>query len=136
MSTEKKPVGKKKKRAGKKTGLITKSTTKPATKSAGDSTAGSAERAEESTLESENIPASTSFEAALGELQTIVESLESGEQALEESLMQFERGISLARFCQNNLQAAEQKIMLLSGDDDVATDDALEAFESSESVED
>jgi len=124
MSAEKKPAGKKKKRSGKKAGLAAKSATK--------STAG----AKESAPESEKIPASTSFEAALDELQTIVESLESGEQALEVSLLQFERGISLARFCQDNLQAAEQKIMLLSGDNDgLATDDALEAFESSESDE-
>ena len=118
MGVEKKPANAKKKRSAKKTG--------PA----------SSAKAPASATKSQKIPASTSFEDALGELQTIVDSLESGEQALEVSLVQFERGISLARFCQTNLQAAEQKIMLLSADKDITADDALEPFEPSDSDED
>ncbi len=59
------------------------------------------------------IPKSTRFEDALGELETIVKSLESGEQSLEQSLTQFERGVSLARFCQQSLSDAEQKVKVL-----------------------
>jgi len=54
------------------------------------------------------IPKSTKFEDALGELETIVTSLEGGEQSLEQSLEQFERGVSLARFCQQSLSDAER----------------------------
>lgn len=64
------------------------------------------------------IPKSTKFEDALGELETIVESLESGEQSLEESLQQFERGVTLSRFCQQSLSEAEQKVKILLDDKD------------------
>ena len=60
-----------------------------------------------------SIPKSTRFEDALGELETIVTTLESGEQSLDESLSQFERGVSLARFCQQSLLDAEQKVKIL-----------------------
>ena len=54
------------------------------------------------------------FEKSISELQTIVNQLEKGELSLEESLKQFEKGISLARKCQDILNQAEQKIEILS----------------------
>ena len=54
------------------------------------------------------------FEAALAELETIVQRLEQGELPLEESLRQFERGVALTRSCQKALRQAEQKIRVLS----------------------
>lgn len=77
------------------------------------------------------IPKSTKFEDALGELETIVESLESGEQSLESSLEQFERGVALSRFCQQSLSEAEQKVKILLDDTDTdsADDDGLTDFE-------
>jgi len=65
------------------------------------------------TQKSRKIPKSTRFEDALGELETIVKALESGEQSLEQSLEQFERGVSLSRFCQQSLSDAEQKVKIL-----------------------
>ncbi|MCU7917541.1 MAG: exodeoxyribonuclease VII small subunit [Candidatus Thiodiazotropha sp. (ex Dulcina madagascariensis)] len=56
------------------------------------------------------------FEEALRELETLVESLEQGDQSLEESLKAFERGVTLTRVCQEALQAAEQKVRILNGD--------------------
>ncbi|MCS3902729.1 exodeoxyribonuclease VII small subunit [Methylohalomonas lacus] len=53
------------------------------------------------------------FEAALAELEQLVERMEQGELSLEESLQQFERGIALTRACQQALQAAEQKVQIL-----------------------
>lgn len=50
------------------------------------------------------------FEAALAELEKIVEKMESGEQTLEESLKSFQRGIELTRACQQGLRAAEQRV--------------------------
>jgi len=58
--------------------------------------------------------ATPDFEAALAELEQIVERLEQGELSLEESLRQFERGIELTRNCQKALRQAEQKISILS----------------------
>lgn len=51
-----------------------------------------------------------SFEAALEELETIVERMEDGEPSLEESLKLFERGMDLTRRCQKALDEAEQRI--------------------------
>lgn len=53
------------------------------------------------------------FEKSLGELEEIVRQLEKGELSLEESLAQFEKGIGLARQCQEVLNQAEQKIETL-----------------------
>lgn len=51
-----------------------------------------------------------SFEKSLTELEHIVNQLEKGELTLDDSLKQFEKGIQLARKCQETLQQAEQKI--------------------------
>jgi len=64
------------------------------------------------------IAKSTRFEDAMAELETIVKTLESGEQPLDASLTQFERGVALARFCQQSLASAEQKVKILTSDDD------------------
>ena len=59
-------------------------------------------------------PSTPDFEAALAELESIVQRLEQGELSLEDSLRQFERGVVLTRTCQKALQQAEQKIRVLS----------------------
>jgi len=53
------------------------------------------------------------FEAALAELEAIVEALEQGDLSLEESLQRFERGVQLTRACQAALKHAEQKVEIL-----------------------
>ena len=55
------------------------------------------------------------FEDSIGELETLVTSLENGELSLEESLNTFEKGIRLTKTCQQQLTKAEQKIALLTG---------------------
>lgn len=50
------------------------------------------------------------FEAALAELEKIVEKMESGEETLEESLKSFQRGVELTRLCQQSLKEAEQRV--------------------------
>jgi len=54
-----------------------------------------------------------SFETALVELQKIVEKLDEGEVALEESVALFERAQFLARWCQDKLDRIEGKLKLL-----------------------
>ena len=53
------------------------------------------------------------FEAAMRDLEAIVERLERGDLPLEESLAAFERGVMLTRACQNALKEAEQKVEIL-----------------------
>lgn len=55
-------------------------------------------------------PVSASFEQALKELETIVESMERGNLDLDPSLAAYQRGMELLRFCQDTLAAAEEKI--------------------------
>ncbi len=54
------------------------------------------------------------FENSITQLQDIVMQLEKGELTLEDSLQQFEKGITLARKCQDILNQAEQKIEILA----------------------
>ena len=53
------------------------------------------------------------YEAAVKELEALVERLEDGDISLEESLKLYERGVLLTRDCQESLQAAEQKVQIL-----------------------
>ena len=53
------------------------------------------------------------FEAALAELEKIVERMETGDQPLESSLKDFERGMELTRSCHDGLKTAEQRIEIL-----------------------
>lgn len=55
-------------------------------------------------------PATPAFEAALAELEKIVNRMERGEQSLEDSLKDFEHGIALTRRCQKSLKEAEQRV--------------------------
>lgn len=55
-------------------------------------------------------PADLSYEDALGELETIVRRIESGEATLDESLAAYERGSSLVERCRSLLDRAEQRI--------------------------
>lgn len=53
------------------------------------------------------------FEAALTELEKIVESMESGEMPLEQSLAAYKRGAELLKFCQSALRDAQQQVKVL-----------------------
>jgi exodeoxyribonuclease VII small subunit len=53
------------------------------------------------------------FEAALKQLEEIVQRLEKGELSLEESLRLYEEGIQLSRLCHGKLEEAEGKIEVL-----------------------
>jgi exodeoxyribonuclease VII small subunit len=66
------------------------------------------------------------FEAALAELEALVEKMEQGDLSLDESLQQFERGVQLTRSCQQALKDAEQKVQVLLEKEGQAS---LEPFE-------
>lgn len=58
-------------------------------------------------------PPTVSFEAALQELEGIVQGLETGSLPLETSLKSYERGVGLLKYCQEIIGQAEQKIRML-----------------------
>lgn len=61
-----------------------------------------------------------SFEDALTELESLVDTLEKGDLSLEDSLKTFERGVQLTRTCQEALKDAEQKVRILTQQDENA----------------
>ena len=61
------------------------------------------------------------FEAALAELEKIVQSMEAGTLPLEQSLAAHKRGIELARYCQGRLAQAQAQVRVLE-------DEALKAL--------
>ena len=54
------------------------------------------------------------FEEALKKLEKIVEELEAGKLALDDSLKKYEEGVKLSRFCHKALQAAQKKVQVLA----------------------
>ena len=68
----------------------------------------------EATLPRKKTPQAPAFEESLEQLEQIVERLESGDLPLEESLKLFEQGIQLTRSCQTSLKQAEEKINVLT----------------------
>ena len=66
-----------------------------------------------------------SFEKAITELTDIVDKVEQGEIPLEESLRQYEKGMTLIKHCRTVLQRAEQRIEKMS----LQEDDSAEGSE-------
>ena len=65
-------------------------------------------------------PRQPSFEQSLAELEALVARLESGELPLDQALTAFEQGVKLTRSCQAALQAAQQKVQILTQQDGAA----------------
>lgn len=64
-----------------------------------------------------------SFEEAMQRLDSIVKRLERGDVALEESLALFEEGSRLLASCNQMLDAAEQKVIMLKKGSDGAPEE-------------
>ena len=50
------------------------------------------------------------FEKSLEELEKIVQRMEQGEQTLDQTLKDFERGMALSEQCQKSLDSAQQRV--------------------------
>jgi exodeoxyribonuclease VII small subunit len=66
----------------------------------------------------ENKDLTLSFETALEKLETIVDSMESGDVPLADLLAKFEEGNTLLRHCESRLKDAEIKIEQLKKERD------------------
>ncbi|WP_409432134.1 exodeoxyribonuclease VII small subunit [Litorimonas sp. RW-G-Af-16] len=66
-----------------------------------------------------------SFEAALAELENIVEKLERGDAPLEESITIYQRGAKLKAHCEGKLKDAQMKVekIVLDGQGNASTAD-------------
>lgn len=54
-----------------------------------------------------------SYEAALGELERLVQSMEAGQMPLEGMLDSYRRGAQLLEYCRIRLQSVEQQVRVL-----------------------
>lgn len=70
-----------------------------------------------------------SLEHSLEEISALIEQMEQGELSLEQSLTQFERGITLIKHAQKILQSAEQKVQILMQNNN---NDNLDTYENKE----
>lgn len=61
------------------------------------------------------------FEEAMSALEQVVNQLERGEVALEESIALYERGAALKAHCAAKLAAAEQKVEMIRAQEGRAT---------------
>jgi exodeoxyribonuclease VII small subunit len=71
-----------------------------------------------------------SFEDAMARLDAIVTELEEDKLPLEQMLARYEEGVTLARFCGEKLEAAEQKVQLIAKKADGSV--TLEDFDDGE----
>lgn len=60
-----------------------------------------------------NTESNQSFESAILALEDIVKRLEDGNETLDDTLKLYEEGIRLYRYCNNQIEKAEQKITVL-----------------------
>ena len=69
-------------------------------------------------------PEPLTFEKALEELDALVHRMEDGRLPLEESLVAYQRGAELIKFCESRLTDAQARIAILEGDtlQDLKTD--------------
>lgn len=54
------------------------------------------------------------YEDAIKRLEDIVNKLENSTESLDESIKLFEEGVKLSKFCSSKLKVAEQKITMLT----------------------
>ena len=60
--------------------------------------------------------AKINFEDALGELENIVQSLESGDTSLEGAIEAYERGVALKKHCEGKLREAQLRVEKIEKD--------------------
>lgn len=69
-------------------------------------------------------PKTLNFEKAMKDLETLVSELENRALPLEKSLKLFEKGIQLTRHCQSELNKAEQKVQMLTENNELVDFDS------------
>ena len=65
------------------------------------------------------------FEQAIEKLEAITRQLEDPATSLDQSILAFEEGVSLIRFCRETLSKAEARISVLTDDEDNEEHDAF-----------
>ena len=63
-----------------------------------------------------------SYEAAVAELESLTEMLESGQLPLDQLLVHYQRGAELLTYCRAQLDAIEAQVKVMEGDQAKAWD--------------
>ena len=66
------------------------------------------------------------FNKDLAELEVIINKMESGDLSLEDSLKYFEKGVKIHRQCHSALTDAEQRVNILSEEDNYSKEKPIE----------
>ena len=66
------------------------------------------------------------FNKGLAELEVIINKMESGDPILEHALKSFEKGVKLHRQCHSALTDAEQRVNILSEEDNYSKEKPFE----------
>ncbi len=64
------------------------------------------------------------FEEAISLLEKIVDKMDAGELSLDESLASFEEAVKLVKYCNAELEKAEQRVRILTENSDGTVSDA------------
>ena len=64
------------------------------------------------------------FEEALSSLENIVEKMDNGELSLDAALSSFEEAVKLVKYCNSELEKAEQRVRILIESTDGTISDA------------
>ncbi|MCH6552203.1 MAG: exodeoxyribonuclease VII small subunit [Planctomycetes bacterium] len=62
-------------------------------------------------------PGRMSYEEAIGELESIIDSIEQGQVGLQQSLAEYSRGAALLKRCRTILDDAEQQVERLAAEE-------------------
>jgi exodeoxyribonuclease VII small subunit len=63
-----------------------------------------------------NAAAPASYETALSELEELVSQLETGQLPLDQLMAGYQRGAELLKFCRSKLDAIDQQISVIDGE--------------------
>lgn len=80
-------------------------------------------------------PEELSFEEAMSALDEIVHSLETDRLPLEEMVISYERGVKLLRTCRARIEAAQQRVELITADLEGRSPARLEPFDPQDAPE-
>ncbi len=78
--------------------------------------------------------AAESFETAVGELDGLVQKMESGELSLEQSLAAYQRGALLVQYCQKTLSGVQKQVKILEAGLFKPFEDGLGTADSEDNV--
>jgi len=70
------------------------------------------------------------YESAMSRLEEITETLEAGDATLEDAIKLYTEGLEIAKYCDERLAEAEQKIKIIAERNGLVTEEDFEGGEN------